>query len=68
MPGWIDRLKVGDTVTRMLSTIPMQLKITKITDSRIICGEWEFSKRNGAEMDEYMGWNEEQTGSYLKMP
>ena len=62
-----DTLKVGDIVTRMLGgKIPLELKVTEITDDLIICGAWTFSKNNGAEIDEDLGWNEETTGSYIK--
>ena len=46
-------IKTGDTVTRMLAGIvPMRLKVTDVTDSRIICGSWEFDRETGAEIDE----------------
>ena len=46
-------MKVGDRITRMLwKTIPMQIKITKITSNRIICGPWEFDKETGIEIDD----------------
>ena len=43
----------------------MSLKVTALTQDRIICGCWEFSRRNGAEIDEDIGWNEQQTGSFI---
>ena len=46
-------IKVGDTVTRMLSgTIPMELKVSEITEDRIVCGPWEFDRTTGHEIDE----------------
>ena len=46
-------VKVGDIVTRMLvGTIPMRLKVTEISDDRIKCGEWEFDRDTGFEIDE----------------
>ena len=49
-------LKVGDVVTRMLcGTIPMKLKVSEITEDRIICGAWEFDKTTGVEIDDMIG-------------
>jgi hypothetical protein len=45
--------------------VKMQLKVTGIVGRRIICGPWEFSSRNGAELDDMLGWDEQQTGSML---
>lgn len=46
---------VGDTVDRLLAgAIPMRLKVTAITESRIICGEWEFDRNNGLELDDFI--------------
>jgi hypothetical protein len=61
----LEDMKVGDTVTRMMCGFPMQLKVSTVTDDRIICGPWTFSKANGAEIDEELGWDERKTGSYL---
>jgi hypothetical protein len=61
----LSNIKVGDTVIRYLGGIPMPLKVTSITEERIVCGAWEFSRRNGAELDEDLGWTEQQTGSYI---
>jgi hypothetical protein len=58
-------MNVGDEVTRMLGgTVPMKLKVTAITDERIICGPWEFDKKTGAEIDEDF----EIAPSYIEMP
>jgi hypothetical protein len=69
----MDEIKVGDVVTRWLAgTIPMELRVTEITDDRIVCGGWEFDKATGAEIDEYLGWGPppkyHMTGSFIKMP
>lgn len=63
---YLDELKVGDVITRMLGGIPMGLKVTAIDDF-IHCGPWKFSKRNGAEIDEELGWGEKMTGSFIKL-
>jgi hypothetical protein len=61
-------LKIGDEITRMISgIIPMPLKITNIDDKYIYCGDWKFSKINGAEIDEYLHWDENNTGSFIKL-
>ena len=66
-------MNVGDMVTRLLGgSVPMELRITAITEDRIICGSWEFDKATGAEIDEDMGWGPPPkfafTGSFIKMP
>lgn len=60
-------IKAGDQVERMLAgTVPMKLKVVEVTSDLIVCGGgWTFSRRNGAEIDEDLGWNEQQTGSFL---
>lgn len=62
-------MKVGDTVTRMLAgSLPMELKITELTDTLIVCGPWTFDRKTGAEIDEDLDWGPppKRTGSYLK--
>lgn len=65
----LQELKVGDSVTRMLSgLIPMPLKVTSINDNIITCGAWEFNRLTGAEIDDDLGWDGvSKTGSYLKL-
>lgn len=63
-------LKVGDTVTRWLAgTVPMPLKVTKITDDIVECELWTFDRRTGAEIDDYLDWGPppKQTGSFIRM-
>lgn len=47
--------------------LEVPLKITEITDDRIICGPWEFDLATGAEIDEELGWGAppKMTGSRL---
>lgn len=64
-------MKVGDIVERVLNAggkiVPMmKLKITAITEDRVICGDWQFDKRTGAEIDEDLGWGPEATGTYIR--
>ncbi len=60
-------VEVGDTVFRFFGGLntPMPLQVTLVTEDRIICGEWEFDKRTGAEIDEFLGWGPALTGSYI---
>jgi len=63
-------LQVGDQVVRWLSGIvPQNLKITQVdVDGLIHCGPWTFSPLNGAEIDPDLGWDENKTGSFIKLP
>jgi len=66
-------IEVGQEVTRLLAgTIPMQLKVTQLTDDRIYCGDYTFDRATGAEIDEELGWGPppeyEITGSFIQMP
>jgi hypothetical protein len=58
---------VGDTVFRYFADNvgPMRLKVTALTEDRVICGDWQFDKRTGAEIDEFLGWGPASTGSYV---
>lgn len=48
-----EHVKVGDIVTRMLAgVVPMELKVSDITEERIICGAWEFDRITGHEIDD----------------
>lgn len=63
----LKNVKVGDRVTRMMGgEIPMDLKVSEVTDKLIICGPWSFDRETGAEIDEDLGWNVDRTGSYLQ--
>jgi hypothetical protein len=65
----LTKVKVDDIVLRTLGADgpEMRLRVTKI-DDYIHCGDWKFSKQNGAEIDEDLGWNERYTGSYIRLP
>lgn len=63
-------VRVGDHVMRMLAgRIPMPLKVTAMTADRIICGEWQFDRETGAEIDDDLGWGPPPrvTGSYIEL-
>jgi hypothetical protein len=48
---------VGKFVTRFLAgTIPMRLRVTEVTATRVLCGGYEFDRETGAEIDDDLGW------------
>ena len=52
-PPRLENAQVGDTAHRMLAgVVPMDLRITELTDKLIICGPWAFNRLTGAEIDE----------------
>lgn len=62
-----EHIKPGDTVTRMIcGNMPMQLKVTKVDDTLIHCGDWTFDRITGGEVDEDLGWTAYHTGSVLQ--
>ena len=63
----LQSIKVGDTVTRLLAgELEQLLKVTNITEEKIICGDWEFHLKTGGEIDLYLGWDSVRlTGSVL---
>ncbi len=64
--GKLDALQVGDIVDRIMCGTPlMRLKVTAITEDRVICGPWEFDKTTGGEIDEEIGWTATSTGSFI---
>ena len=62
----LDDLKVGDEVVRMIAGGPfMRIKVTRVDPDTVRCGEWEFDKHTGAEIDEVLGWGPGGTGSHI---
>lgn len=62
-------IKVGDIVTRFMGCereVMMDLAVTEITDTLIVCGAWTFDRNNGAEIDEELGWDANGTGSFIE--
>lgn len=59
-------IQVGDAVVRILGGVEMRLLVTKITADEIQCGAWVFSRKNGAELDPDLGWNETHSGSFIQ--
>jgi hypothetical protein len=60
---------VGDTVLRWFGGMgaPMRLRVTAVTEDRIICGPWEFHRATGAEIDDLLGWGPASaTGSIIR--
>ena len=63
-----ENIEVGDVVVRMLDgTLPMKLRVSKVTAQVITCVDWEFDRATGAEIDELLGWGPPplMTGSFL---
>ena len=51
-------LEPGDMVIRLLGgKIEMELIVSEVTTHRILCGEWEFIRSTGGEIDEFLGWD-----------
>lgn len=68
-----ESVKAGDEVIRMLaSSIPMPLTVSEVDEEFIYCGPrdvgWKFSRKTGGEVDEFLGWDGVNTGSYLLAP
>ncbi len=66
-PKTLNEVVVGETVLRFIGGLrtPMLLQVTGVTEDQIVCGEWHFDKRTGAEIDEDLGWSPALTGSYI---
>lgn len=63
---WLQALKPGDQVHRILGSAPMLLKVTSLTSDRVICGLWVFDRQTGAEIDDELGWGPMGTGSWIR--
>lgn len=62
------QINVGDEVVRYLAgELRMELTVTEVTHDRIICGDWEFDRTTGAEIDDVLDWGPppKSTGSYI---
>jgi len=67
-PSHLSQVSVGDVVIRYLAgELRMSLTVTDVTHDRIICGDWEFDRTTGAEIDEVLDWGPppKSTGSYI---
>jgi hypothetical protein len=65
-------ITIGDMVSRRIGgVVDMQMEVTMVDDKFIHCGPWKFARDSGAEVDEELGWGQEDedgsivTGSYL---
>ena len=58
---------VGDIVARNLCGAIMQLRVTRVTPRIIECGDWQFDRETGAEIDYFLNWGPPplHTGSRL---
>jgi len=62
-------IKVGDVVARYLAgELRLNLEVTEVTHDKIICGDWEFDRKTGAEIDDLLDWGPppKRTGSYIR--
>lgn len=62
----LNDLQVGDVVIRDLGGVTMELRVTNVTPMEIHCGPWIFSRRTGGEIDCDLGWDETNTGSFIR--
>lgn len=73
MGNGLNNIKIGDKVIRFIgnSIVGGQIRdikvVTAVTEDRIICGDWEFDKETGAEIDDMLNWGPppKVTGSYI---
>lgn len=65
--AWLQALQPGDMVQRLIGApaCPMSMKVTAVTESRIFCGDWEFDRVTGWEIDEELGWGPGGSGSRI---
>lgn len=65
----LEDIKEGDVITRLLGgSIPMELKVSKVSEDFIVCGPWLFSRKTGLEIDKDLGWDGiTVSGSYIKL-
>lgn len=64
------QVKVGDKVFRRFGSeaVPaMELTITDVLDGLIACGDYGFETKNGLEVDPFLGWGENGSGSYITL-
>lgn len=62
-------IKVGDAVTRMLAgVVEMDLVVTEVTETTIVCGDWTFDRETLVEIDDECGWGPKYgvSGSFIK--
>ena len=50
-------VKIGDTVQRNMCGAIMELIVTEVTDIVIKCGDWQFNRETGGEIDEDLEWD-----------
>jgi len=65
-------VKVGQTIVRNLGGIQMELIVSEVTDTEVLCGErgngWMFDRKTGCEIDDDLGWGPPPkiTGSFIE--
>jgi hypothetical protein len=63
----LSELKIGDPVERNMAGVIMKLKVSEVIGDYIYCGPWKFSMKNGAEIDEDLEWDENRSGSVIRI-
>lgn len=54
----LGQIAVGDKIDRRCgdNAVMMTLTVTAVKDDRIACGDWEFDKATGLEIDDFLEW------------
>ena len=67
---WLRELQPGDLVQRVLCSdgCTLRLRVEAVTATRISCGEWEFDRATGAEVDDVLGWGPDGSGAWIRPP
>jgi len=64
-PKQLVDVKPGDYVVRDLYGLQMRLQVTEVTSARIKCGDYEFCRLSGAEIDLELGMGPGWTCSFI---
>ena len=66
---WLQTVAPGTLVTRLVGGIvSSELLATAVDDDFIYCATLKFSKKTSAEINEELGWDENNTGALLVPP
>ena len=63
----LEHVEVGDTVVRVLAGIRMELKVSKVEEDLVHCGDWQFERNTGIEFDPDLHWGSRwgMSGSFI---
>ena len=63
----LSSLRQGDKVKRFMDgDVMMELTITNLKGGLIICGDWTFDSNSGSEIDDFLGWDGNHSGSWIE--